>query len=81
MGVLQKSSARVLLLAGGVVLSLTAGRAGAQETQPALSPAKLLGLIEANGGYAFAATAPSTAPRPTPNPSLFFITLFIIRYF
>jgi outer membrane protein TolC len=57
MGVYKKSSVRVLLLAGGVILALTVGRAGAQGTQPALSPAKLLGLIEANGGYAFAAAA------------------------
>ncbi len=57
MGVFRKSSARALLLAGGVVLSLVAGRAGAQGTQPALSPEKFLSLIQANGGYAFAAAA------------------------
>ncbi len=57
MGVFQKSFAGTLMLAGGVILSLMSGPAGAQETQPALSPVKLLSLIEANGGYAFAAAA------------------------
>jgi len=57
MRVFPKTFAKFLLLAGGVILPLVSSPAGAQAPQPALSPEKLLTLIEANGGYAFAAAA------------------------
>ncbi len=63
MGVCRRPAIRAFLGAGALAIMLTGALAvapsvaPAQETQPPLSPAKLLELIKANGKYAFAAAA------------------------